>query len=69
MNLDFIITEIRRVILVGKEEYPEEKTSFSGKIKNNELIFHLSGESTYFFGDQIYGYKSWGWWVGWRKVV
>ncbi|MBQ8214118.1 MAG: helix-turn-helix transcriptional regulator [Clostridia bacterium] len=54
MNLDFIITEIRRVILVGKEEYPEEKTSFSGKIKNNELIFHLSGESTYFFGDQIF---------------
>ena len=54
MDSDFVITEIRRVILVGKEEYPEEKTSFSGRITSNELIFHFSGESTYFFGDQVF---------------
>jgi len=54
MQSDFVVTDIRRIILVGKEEYPDEKTSFSGRILNNELIFHFSGESTYFFGDQVF---------------
>ncbi|MBR2907714.1 MAG: helix-turn-helix transcriptional regulator [Clostridia bacterium] len=54
MYSDFIITDIKRIILVGKEEYPDEKTSFSGNIRNNELIFHFSGEATYFFGDQVF---------------
>lgn len=54
MQPDFVVTDIRRIILVGKEEYPDETTSFSGNIRHNELIFHFSGESTYFFGDQVF---------------
>jgi AraC-like DNA-binding protein len=50
MNNKFAIIDIKRVILVGKDEYREQVTSFtSKKTCCNELIFHLSGESTVFF--------------------
>ena len=54
MNNKFAITDIKRVILVGKDEYKETITSFTTKTCSNELIFHLSGESTVFFnGKQL----------------
>lgn len=55
MNNKFAITDIKRVILVGKDEYTETVTSFtSNKNCSNELIFHLTGESTVFFnGKQL----------------
>ena len=50
MNDKFLITNIHRVIMVGKEEYPERITEFkSKKLIHNELILHLSGESTVHF--------------------
>ena len=50
MNFDFAITNIHRVIMVGKEEYPEQITEFRSKsLKHNELIFNLSGYSKVFF--------------------
>ena len=54
MNNKFAITDIKRVILVGKDEYKATITSFTNKTCSNELIFHLSGESTVFFnGKQL----------------
>ena len=50
MNNKFAIIDIKRVVLVGKDEYREQVISFtSNKTCCNELIFHLSGESTVFF--------------------
>ena len=55
MDNPFTVTNIRRVILVGKDEYKEQVTSFSKKYCSNELIFHLSGEATVFFnGKQLH---------------
>lgn len=55
MNDKFTVTNIKRVILVGKDEYKEDVISFtSNKTCSNELIFHLSGESTVLFnGKQL----------------
>lgn len=53
MEERFVITEITRVIMVGKEEYPEQKTSFSSNLFSNELIFHFSGHDKVFFDDLI----------------
>ena len=54
MNNKFAVTDIKRVILVGKDEYKETVTSFANTTCSNELIFHLSGESTVFFnGKQL----------------
>ena len=50
MNFDFNITGIQRVILVGREEYPEMITDFSkNKMYSNELIYNLSGHSRVIF--------------------
>lgn len=50
MNFDFNITKIHRIIMVGREEYPEMITNFAkNKIYHNELIFNLSGYSKVFF--------------------
>lgn len=46
MNNDFIITKINRIILVDKDEYLEEETSFLHDLDYNELIFHISGSCT-----------------------
>lgn len=49
MKKDFIITDICRIIMVGKEEYPERRTVFETHVSSNELIFHISGDVTVFF--------------------
>ena len=54
MENKFIITEINRVAMVGKNEYPEEATSFSSNLFLNELIFHFSGRSTIYFDDLVF---------------
>ena len=53
MEEKFIITEINRVIMVGKDEYPEMTTSFGHTLQRNELVFHFSGQATVFFDDLI----------------
>ncbi len=53
MNKHFIITEIRRVILVGKDEYPNLRTSFANNLNFNELIFHINGKATVYFNGKI----------------
>ena len=45
----FVITGIKRVIMVGKDEYPEHLTSFKHDLETNELIFNISGHSTVYF--------------------
>ena len=45
MNDNFIIKQINRVILVGKNEYQEKNTTFMHSLKSNELILHISGKS------------------------
>ena len=51
MEEKFVITELRRVIMVGKDEYNEKLISFGHNIKSNELIFNFSGHSTVYFND------------------
>ena len=53
MEEKFIITDIHRVAMVGKSEYPDMKTSFSPNLKYNELIFHYSGQNTVYFDDLV----------------
>lgn len=53
MNERFSITNINRIILVGKDEYKEKVTSFSyNKYCHNELIYHISGTAVVFFNGQ-----------------
>ena len=44
MNQNFIVTNISRIKLVGKEEYKEEITTFHHNLKTHELIFYIDGE-------------------------
>lgn len=53
MEKDFIITKIDRIIMVGKEEYPEKRTAFGTHVISNELIFHISGDATVYFDGLI----------------
>ncbi len=53
MEEKFVITEIKRVAMVGKNEYTERKTSFSSNLPYNELIFHFSGHLTVYFDDLV----------------
>ena len=53
MEEKYVITEIKRVIMVGKEEYPERMTSFGHTLDCNELIFHFSGYVTVYFDDLV----------------
>ena len=53
MEERFIITEIVRVTMVGKDEYREKTTSFTGRLYANEIIFHFSGQATVYFGDTV----------------
>ena len=53
MEEKFVITEINRIVMVGKNEYPEQMTSFGHTLNHNELIFHFSGYDTVFFDDLI----------------
>lgn len=54
MEQSFIVTGIKRVILVGKEEYPEQITEFRGQLHCNELIFNLSGDSVVRFNGKVF---------------
>lgn len=53
MEEQFIITEIKRVAMVGKNEYTEKSSTFSKNLQYNELIFHFSGHITVYFGDLV----------------
>ncbi len=54
MEQNFIVTGIKRVILVGRDEYPEQITEFRGRLNTNELIFNLSGDSTVRFNGKVF---------------
>ena len=58
MESKFVITEINRVIMVGKDEYSERVSSFSSKLRHNELIFHFSGHMTVHFDNNTYEAKA-----------
>lgn len=53
MENEFVVTGITRVIMVGKNEYPQQMISFGHTIDQNELIFHFSGYSTVFFDNLV----------------
>ena len=53
MEEKFVITEIKRIVMVGKNEYSEPMISFGDTVSYNELIFHFSGHATVFFDDLI----------------
>lgn len=53
MNQDFLITGIRRVIFVDKDEYPDPTIEFRSDLQSNELIFHFSGQSTVYFNGKV----------------
>lgn len=57
MNTDFNITKINRVILIGKNEYPNLKVSFADNLNHNELIYHINGKSTVHFNGKILNTK------------
>lgn len=57
MNTDFNITNINRIILVGKNEYPSLKVSFTDNLNHNELIYHINGKSTVHFNGEIFETK------------
>lgn len=53
MEEKFVITEIKRIVMVGKNEYFEQMLSFGHTLNYNELIFHFSGHATVFFDDLV----------------
>lgn len=54
-NPNFVITGIKKAILVGKHEYPQSKIAFTGQVKSNELIYVYSGKATvHFNGKTLY---------------
>jgi len=53
MNQNFVITKIKRIILVGRDEYTEKTTVFSNNLPGNELIFTLSGKAIVKFNGKI----------------
>ena len=53
MEEKFVITEIKRIVMVGRDEYSAQMTSFGRAISHNELIFHFSGHATVYFDDLI----------------
>ena len=53
MEEKFVITEIKRIVMVGKNEYSTPMISFGNAVNHNELIFHFSGHATVFFDDLV----------------
>lgn len=45
MNDTFIVTNISRIVFVGKGEYKEPVINFNSDLKHNELIYYLSGSA------------------------
>ena len=52
MKKDIIIFGIDSIVMVGKEEYREKKSDFTGELENQELIYHFSGKATVYFNSQ-----------------
>lgn len=52
MNNDFCVTGIFKIILVDKNEYPQDTLHFNPSLYHNELILHLSGSGTCVFGGE-----------------
>ena len=53
MKQNFIITGINRVILVGKNEYPQNRIVFKHPALSNELIYNFDGKSTVYFNGKV----------------
>ena len=53
MKEKFVITEIKRIVMVGKNEYSTPMISFGHTLNYNELIFHFSGHATVYFDDLV----------------
>lgn len=53
MEEKFVITEIDRVIMVGKDEYSGDTLCFPHDLKYQEIIFHFSGHTTVYFDHLI----------------
>ena len=53
MKQDFTITGINHVILVGKNEYPQNRIVFKHSVVSNELIYHFDGKSTVYFNGKV----------------
>lgn len=53
MNHNILITNIHRVVYVGKNEYSERRTDFQATLPHHELIFHFSGRATVYFDDKV----------------
>ena len=53
MEQKFVITEIKRIVMVDKNEYSTPVISFGHTVNHNELIFHFSGHATVFFDDLV----------------
>ena len=53
MEEKFVITEIKRIVMVGKNEYSTPMISFGHTVNHNELIFHFLGQATVFFDDLV----------------
>ena len=53
MKQNFIITGINRVILVGKNEYPQNRIVFKQPTLSNELIYHFDGKAKVYFNGQV----------------
>ena len=52
-NENLIITDINRIIFVGKNEYKEKTIVFPYKtLFYHELIYHISGNSTVYFNEE-----------------
>jgi len=49
----FSINAIKRIIYVSPEEYKEKTTKFPSRFTHNELIYHLSGETTVIFNGKV----------------
>ena len=53
MKQNFIITGINRVILVGKNEYPQNRIIFKQPTLSNELIYHFDGKAKVYFNGKV----------------
>lgn len=53
MKQNFIITGINRVILVGKNEYPQNRIVFKQPALSNELIYHFDGKAKVYFNGKV----------------
>lgn len=53
MEEKFVITEIKRIVMVGRDEYSAPMLSFDHTVNHNELIFHFSGHATVYFDDLV----------------